>query len=238
MPQRVLIVDDERLARSQLRERLSHFPELVVTAEADCVSQALKAVEQLQPEVVFLDIQMPGESGFDFLEQASGEFKVIFITAFDSFALRAFEVNALDYLMKPVSFERLAAAVSRLASPDPLRPVPRSLDYSDHLFLTQESKARFIRVRAIKCVLADGPYTHILTADAQKWTLLQPIKAWEERLPRVQFVRSHRSCIINLDYVERVEGLCNDTYQVFLKDRPSPLPISRRCALALKNRFW
>jgi two-component system LytT family response regulator len=238
MPQKALIVDDERLARNQLRERLSHFPELVVVAEADCVSEALKAVERLQPDVVFLDIQMPGESGFDFLEKSSGGFKVIFVTAFDRFAVRAFEVNALDYLMKPVSFERLAEAVRRLAAPESLRPCTNDpFDYSDYLFLAQGSSARFIKVRTIKCVLADGPYTHVFTVDGHKWTMLHPIKAWEQRLPRVQFVRTHRSCIINLDHVERVEALCRDTYQVFLRDRSEPLPISRRCAIALKNRF-
>jgi two-component system LytT family response regulator len=238
MPQRTLIVDDERLARNQLRERLSQFPDLVVVAEADCVSEALKAVEGFQPEIVFLDIQMPGESGFDFLEQAHGGFKVIFVTAFDCFALRAFEVNALDYLMKPVGVERLAEAVRRLAAPESLHPPTLCpLDYSDYLFLTQGSNARFIKVRTIKYVLADGPYTQVFTADGHKWMVLQPIKTWEARLPSVRFVRTHRSCIVNLDYVERVEGLRHNTYQLFLSDRSKALPISRRYAIALKNRF-
>jgi two-component system LytT family response regulator len=238
MTQRVLLVDDERLARKQLRQSLSHFPELVIVAEADCVSEALKTMQGLQPDVVFLDIQMPGQNGFDFLEQASGGFKVIFVTAFDRFALRAFEVNALDYLMKPVSFDRLSEAVQRLADSETVSPRTLGpLDYSDYLFLTQGSSARFIKVCTIKCVLADGPYTHVFTVDGHKWTILQPIKDWEQRLPGAQFARIHRSCIINLDHVERVEVLCHDTYQVFLGGRPAPLPISRRYAIALKKRF-
>jgi two-component system LytT family response regulator len=238
MPQRALIVDDERLAQNQLRERLSQFPDLVVVAEADCVSEALRAVDLFQPEIVFLDIQMPGESGFDFLEQARGGFKVIFVTAFDCFALRAFEVNALDYLMKPVGLERLAEAVRRVAAPESLRPRTQyPLEYSDYLFLSKDSNARFIKVCTIKYVLADGPYTQVFTADGQKWMVLQPIKAWEARLPSVRFVRTHRSCIVNLDYVERVEGPCHDAYQVFLRGRSEALPISRRYATDLKNRF-
>ena len=112
MPQKALIIDDERLARNQLRERLAQFSELEVVAEADCVSEAVKAVERVQPDVVFLDIQMPGESGFDFLEQASGGFKVIFVTAFDSFALRAF--NSASFCVP--TFSRSPAFVrSRVA---------------------------------------------------------------------------------------------------------------------------
>ena len=109
-----LLVDDERLARTQLRSQLAHFPELRVVAEADSVTRALEAVERVEPDVVFLDIQMPGATGFDFLEQASGDFDLIFVTAFDEFALRAFEVNALDYLLKPVRLERLSSALQRL----------------------------------------------------------------------------------------------------------------------------
>jgi two-component system LytT family response regulator len=238
MQYRTMLVDDERLARSQLRSQLAQFPEIQVVAEADCVSEALKAVQRFQPAVVFLDVQMPGQNGFDFLEQTSRNFRVIFVTAFDKFALRAFEVNALDYLMKPVRSDRLSDALRRLTVPEPVRPrALGSLKYSDYLFLTQGSNARFVKVSTIKCVVADGPYTHVFTVDGRKWTLLQPIRDWEERLPHVQFVRTHRSCIINLDHVERVEALYDDTYQVFLTDRPEPLPISRRCAIAMKNRF-
>ena len=115
--QKALLVDDERLARSQLRAQLSRFSEVQVVGEADGVPQALEATKKLQPDVVFLDIQMPGRGGFDFLKLAGGDFRVIFVTAYNQFALRAFEVNALDYLMKPVRFERLAAAIERLNAP-------------------------------------------------------------------------------------------------------------------------
>jgi two-component system LytT family response regulator len=238
MQRKALLVDDERLARNQLRAQLTRFPEIHVVAEADCVPKALDAATRLKPDIVFLDIQMPGQTGFDFLEQADGDFRIIFVTAFDRFALRAFELNALDYLMKPVTFSRLAATVQRITS---VERVPRSalvpLDYSDHLFVSDGNGACFVKVRTIKSIVAAGPYSEVFTADGRKWTLLEPIKNWEERLPCVQFVRTHRSCIINLDYVARVEALADNTYEVFLRDQAAPLPISRRYALALKSRL-
>jgi two-component system LytT family response regulator len=237
-PLSVMLVDDERLARSQLRAQLAHFPELEIVAEADGVPEALEAVAKFQPKVVFLDIQMPGQTGFDFLEQTTGNFKIIFVTAFDRFALRAFEVNALDYLMKPVTLSRLTAAVQRLTALES-RPRGRlkALDYFDYLFVSDATGARFIKVQAIKSIVAAGPYSEIFTSDGRKWMLLTPIKNWEDRLPGARFVRIHRSCIINLDYVERVEALGGNSYQVFLGDRAAPLPISRRYLLALKNRL-
>lgn len=237
MPLSALLVDDERLARKQLRAQLDRFPELQVVAEADSVSQALEAVQRFHPDVIFLDIQMPGQTGFDFLEQASGNFKIIFVTAFDSFALRAFEVNALDYLMKPVSFERLSAAIRRLtgAEHEPRKAMP--LDYSDYLFVADGRNARFIKVGTIKCIVAAGAYSELFTADGRKWMLLGAIKEWEERLPGSRFVRTQRSCIVNLDFAESVEVVENNTYRIFLRDQAAPLPISRRYAVALKNRF-
>jgi two-component system LytT family response regulator len=241
---RALLVDDERLARRQLRNQLAHFPEIEVVAEADNASRALQAVRQFEPDLLFLDIQMAGESGFDILEQAGGGFQTIFVTAFDEFAVRAFEVNALDYLLKPVSLNRLAAALRRLSAPLSAAhhrsrvsgPVP--LNSSDYLFLKHKSKAHFLRVHDIKYVLADGSYTHVFNNDGRTWALLQPIKHWEERLPRDRFARIHRRCIVNLDFVERIEdGIHPETYEVILRDVRTPLPVSRRYALILKQRF-
>ncbi len=143
MQYRAMLVDDERLARTQLRTQLGHFPQVQVVAEADSADTALQGIRQFKPDLVFLDIQMPGQSGFDFLERASAKFRVIFVTAFDQFALRAFEVNALDYLLKPVGLDRLQKAIGRLAAPEPgSLPCHPPLDYSDYLFVPREP-ARF-----------------------------------------------------------------------------------------------
>jgi two-component system LytT family response regulator len=243
MQMKALLVDDERLARAQLRTQIAHFPSLQVVAEVDSVARAIEAVEKHRPDVVFLDIQMPGSTGFDFLEQASGEFKVIFVTAFDNFAMRAFEVNALDYLLKPVRVERLSAAVERLSLPVQRERGERGfanaapLEYSDYLFVSSGTSARFLKIRAIKYIVAAGSYSEVYAADGRKWILLQPIKDWEERLPAAQFVRTHRSAIVNLDYVERVDALGNDTFQIYLRGQSDPLPISRRYARIVKERF-
>jgi two-component system LytT family response regulator len=237
--QRALLVDDERLARVQLRGQLARFRQIEVVAEADSILQALEAAQQFQPDVVFLDIQMPGHSGFDFLEQASGDFKVIFVTAYDQFALRAFEVNAVDYLLKPVRFERLADALQRVsgstASPPLANVAP--LQYADYLFVADGLRPQFLKVQAIQYIVAAGSYCEIFTADGRKFMLLQALKQWEERLPPKRFVRIHRSCIVNLDYVQRVAAMGNDTFEVFLPGKPEPLCISRRYALALKHRL-
>src|ERR1700722_8302729 len=143
MPYRALLVDDERLARKQLRTLLADFPQLEIVAEAAAVPEALAAVRTYQPDVVFLDIQMPGASGFDFLNSAEGPFATIFVTAHDRFALRAFEVNGLDYLLKPVRSERLGQAIDRLSLRN--QAVARAgptLKSDDYLFLSSNSSAR------------------------------------------------------------------------------------------------
>ena len=237
MPFRGLLVDDERLARKQLRGLLAHFPEVEIVAESAAVPQALAAVKAQHPDVVFLDIQMPGASGFEFLERAEGSFATIFVMAHDRFALRAFEVHGLDYLLKPIERDRLAQAIRRLS----LRPqatVPSALlKTSDYLFVTSRSGSRFIQVRKIICVVAAGPYTEILVDDGSKWMMLRSIKDWLARLPREQFTAMHRSTIVNLDFVERMEPLPNYSYRIGLRGSKYQLLMSRRRALLLKERM-
>jgi two-component system LytT family response regulator len=235
---RALLVDDERLARKRLRSLLADLPDIEVAAEADSVAPALSAVEKFQPNVVFLDIQMPGQSGFDFLEKAHGSFVTIFVTAYDQFAVRAFEANGLDYLLKPIEAERLERAVERISGR--LRVEAdgsRRLEESDYLFVTSTGYSRFIQVKAIQYVTAAGAYSEVFTANAGKWLVLRSLKHWQELLPAQQFVRIHRSALVNLAFVERLEALPNYSYNVFLREQKVPLWMSRRCATALKGRM-
>jgi two-component system, LytTR family, response regulator len=235
---RALLVDDERLARKELRSMLSEHPSVEVVGEAENVEQARKLIGAQQPQVVFLDIQMPGESGFALLEKVAADFKVIFVTAFDAYAIRAFEVNALDYLLKPINPERLARAIERLSAAEIPQPqTARKLEYEDRLFIEIDERSRFLKINNIVCISAAGDYSEVITSDGEKSLVLKSLKEWEDRLPEKYFTRIHRSTIINMEYIERIVGWFNRSYQVHLKHLEEPLTMSRRYAVKLKLKF-
>jgi two-component system, LytTR family, response regulator len=235
---RAILVDDERLARKELRSMLSEHPSVEVIGEAENVEQAIKLIGAQQPQVVFLDIQMPGESGFTLLEKVTADFKVIFVTAFDAYAIRAFEVNALDYLLKPINPDRLGRAIERLSAGEIPRPqAARKLEYEDRLFIEIDEHSRFLKINSIVCISAAGDYSQVVTSDQEKSLVLKSLKEWEDRLPEKYFTRIHRSTIINVEYIERIVGWFNRSYQVHLKHLEEPLTMSRRYAVKLKLKF-
>jgi two-component system LytT family response regulator len=233
-----LIVDDERLARQELRALLAAHPEVEVVGEAASVDAAARHLAREQPDVVFLDIQMPGESGFDLFARAKVGSRVVFVTAHDAHALRAFDVNALDYLLKPVVPARLAESIARLREHSEAAPVAaRRFEIGDFVFLSIAGRSRFIRVNQIVAVLAAGDSSEVATADGIRGRVPRSLKAWEERLPGRQFVRIHREAVVNLAYVDRIEEWSHDAYRVYLRGQPTPLTLSRRYAARLKSRF-
>ena len=236
---RALIVDDERLARRELAYLLREHPEIEIVAEAGSVAEAVAAIERTQPDLVFLDIQMPGESGFELFERARLAARVIFVTAHDQFALRAFEVNALDYLMKPVHPARLRQAIERLLGRDspPARPAPVRLGFDDSVLVTIDQRPRFIAVASIVCILAEGDYTRLLGVNGAIGLVLKPLKEWEQQLPERHFARIQRSTLINCTQVARFEPWFNGAYQVYLKSLAQPLVMSRRYARSFRTRF-
>jgi two-component system LytT family response regulator len=235
---RAVIVDDERLARARMRSLLAAHPEIEIAGEADGVAAALAVIHAVAPDVIFLDIQLPGASGFDLVNQLNHPAHIIFVTAFDEHALRAFEVNALDYLLKPVTPERLAKALARLQQPsESPAPSVRLLAYDDSLFLATGAASRFLRVNAIKCIIAADAYSEITTTENQRLLVHKPLSEWEERLPARHFIRIHRATIVNLACVERVEPWFNAAYQVHLRGLAEPLLMSRRYAARLKERM-
>jgi two-component system, LytTR family, response regulator len=235
---KAVIVDDERLARVKLRTMLEIYSHITVIGEADNSEDALRLINKAQPDVVFLDIQMPGESGFDLVNRLEHPVNIIFVTAFDEYAIRAFEINALDYLLKPVTPDRLNRAIERLIhSAAPVENPNRRLEHDDFLFLTIGRNSRFLRVREIKYISAADVYSEIVTVDDQKALVLKPLSEWEERLPENYFARIHRSAIINIEFVERVEKLFNHSYQVYLRGENAPLTMSRRYAARLKEKL-
>lgn len=235
---RALVVDDNELARFDLIELLKTFPTIEVVGEARSIAAAVKAINELSPDLVFLDIQFPGESGFDLFDKIEVKAKVVFVSAFDEYALRAFAVNALDYLMKPVSAERLAQTIDRLEQKMQLSiegHVP--LEFDDLLFIEMNSRFQFLSVSSILKISSAGMYTEVTTVKGQKGLVDRHMKEWEARLPQKYFIRIHRTTIINVDYVEKIEEWFNYNYRVYLRGVEKPLAMSRRSLGKLKDRM-
>ena len=236
---KVLVVDDERLARKDLLNMLSSFPEIEPVGEAEDVPSALKAIEELKPDIVFLDIQMPGQTGFDLVEQVDFPGRIVFVTAYDEYALRAFEINALDYLMKPVTTDRLKKSLERIEKEVDEKTVKPedALRYDDRLFTTVGTKVQFLKIDSIVLIQSEGDYTYVTTNANVKGLITKTMKEWEERLPERHFIRVHRNSIINTEYIEDMEKWFNYSYRVKMKGIEEPVVISRRYAKKLKDLF-
>jgi len=233
---RALVVDDERLARVELRAMLAAHPEIQVIGEAAGVEEALTTIARDRPDLVFLDIQLGHETGFDLLARTEPTFEVIFVTAYDEHAIRAFEVNAADYLLKPVRADRLASALERLeAGPRSDGADAPRLELEDRLFVRAGTQWRFLQVAAIISIEARGDYTRLRTVDGAALLLGKALRIWERQLPERTFVRIHRSTIVNLDQVDRVEEWSGQTFHVYLRGVPEPYQMSRRYAARLKH---
>ncbi|MEW6732344.1 MAG: LytTR family DNA-binding domain-containing protein [Acidobacteriota bacterium] len=235
---RALIVDDERLVREDLRFLLYSHDSIEIVAEADSLGQAVAALTATDIDVVFLDIQLGKESGFSLFDLIEVNFEVVFVTAFDSYAIRAFEVNALDYLLKPVDPKRLAETVARLSRQRKNRGIKeKQLRYDDYIFVQSGGRAGFIKVNTIVSIRANGYYTEIQTVGGERRLILKSLKEWEQCLPTQYFLRIHRASIINIEYVERLEPVFKSTYEIYLRNTPEPLAASRKYAAELRKRF-
>jgi two-component system, LytTR family, response regulator len=227
---RVMIVDDEPLARRELRRLLAEFAWIDIVGEAASVGEAAPLIESLLPDLMFLDIQMPGGTGFDLLERLEHLPRVVFTTAYDKHAVRAFEVNALDYLLKPIEPERLAAAVARAQAAPPNFPAtsPSSGTILERLFLRDGNRCWFVPLREVKLFTAEGNYVR-LSWDKIHPLLGRPLSSLEPRLDPKRFFRANRQQIINLEYIESVDLGVNGRLHVQLRGGPE-VQISRRQA--------
>ena len=235
-----IIVDDEWLVREELKTLLAEYPEIEILGEAANVPQAIEIVRNSNPDVIFLDIQMPGATGFDLLEQTDITSKIIFITAYDQYALKAFEVNALDYLLKPIQRDRLAKTIQRLLAGERLtRETNQKLAYDDVVYVLVNGSLKFIKLALLRCISAEGNYSHIYYKDRSRELVAKTLQEWDEILPDDYFVRIHRSTIVNFEYVDQVKKCRNYTHLVYVRGIEKPFVMSRRYAARLrKTMTW
>lgn len=234
-----LIIDDERLARVNLRKKINMFPEIDVIGEASGVESGVKAIKELNPDLLFLDIELSDGTGFDLLNKAEFKGKVIFQTAYNEYACRAFEINALDYLLKPVTKERLTKVIETLTNSsigNSVRNNPK-FRYDDRIMIEQKKSIYFIKVENIICVKAGREYTSIFEKGGKEYVVLKSIGNWQKELPDEHFARIHRNCIINFNYIERSERYGN-TANIFLAGIRDAILISRGYYKLIKTRYF
>jgi two-component system LytT family response regulator len=224
---KALVVDDEPLARRELRRLLAAFPSVEVVGEAGNIDEARASIEDLLPEVVFLDIQMPGGTGFDLLAQLDRVPRVVFTTAYDQYAVKAFEVNALDYLLKPIETERLAMALRKIEASTP-RGAAITQPPLEQLFIRDGPRCWFVPLREVSVFSAEGNYVRLLWGK-ERPLLGRSLAAVEQKLAPQRFFRANRSQIINLDFIARVELGEGGRLHVQIKDGPE-IEVSRRQA--------
>jgi len=232
-----LLVDDERLARVELARLLQAHPAVEVLGEAGDVEEAAARADELRPDLVFLDVQMPGADGFQLVPRLPARCRVVFVTAYSEFAIRAFEVNALDYLMKPVHPDRLAETMARLLAGEPNAPPRSPLRRDDPLIFPSGESYHVLRVHQIACIKAARDHSEVTTADGKTTLVSRSLKDWEDALPAVHFLRVHRSTIVNVDHIEKIEPWFNSSFRIYLKRLAEPLEVSRRFATILRDRL-
>ena len=243
----ILLVDDSRLARTELRHLLQAFPDAHVVGEARHAPEARTQLRELQPDLLLLDIHMPGETGFELLASLEAAPQVVFTTAYDEYALRAFEVNALDYLLKPIAASRLAAAlakvraklppaaapVSAVAAPESLSPSAASLTEHDQVFVKDGERCWFVRLADIRLFEINGSYTQV-HFEQHRPLVPRTLQHLEQRLdPRV-FFRANRQQIINLKWIERITPWFSSSLKIQLRGGPE-VEVSRQQSVRFRE---
>lgn len=240
-----LIIDDERLARKELNSLLENYPEIQVVGECANADEALAEIRSLRPDLIFLDIQMPGQNGFDLLEKLDYLPAVVFVTAYDEYALRAFDVNALDYLLKPVDETRLDETVRKILGKSVSEKSDSAetetwgasadtpLMLSDRIFLKDGDRCWFVTLEDIRYFESEGNYVRVFF-DNQKPLILKSLNNLEKRLNEKDFFRINRKYIVNLKEVIHIEPWFNGGLQIKLKSGVT-LEVSRRQASRFKD---
>ena len=238
---KTLIVDDTRLARQELKTLLACHPDIELVGESEDVPGAIDAVHRLQPDLVLLDIQLPSGTGFDLLEQLDHLPMVVFTTAYDQYAVRAFESNALDYLIKPVAPDRLAVALDRVRIRKSQALLPSdegnraTLGAEDTVFLRDRERCWFVALRDVSHVIVDGNYV-MVWFQGQHAMLARSLNTLETRLDPAIFFRANRNALVNLRHIASIAPWVNDGYLIKLRDG-NEIEVSRRQARELRDRL-
>lgn len=230
---KAILIDDEPLSREILKRYLIHFPQIEIVEECNDGFEGVKAIQQHQPGIIFLDIQMPKINGFEMLELVNPMPPVIFITAFDEFALKAFEANAIDYLLKPVSEDRFAKAVQKFldkstqpaATTSLLNAMSQTVSQSNRIVVKTGSKVKIIPVHDIQYLEADDDFVKIVTAEGT-YLKNKTMSFYEQSLDPHQFVRVHRSYILHISQITKIEPYQKETHLAVLKNGQQ-IPISK-----------
>lgn len=241
MKKTAIVIDDERLARNELKKMLGDFPEIEVIGEAANADEGVKLIEELSPDMIFLDIQMPAKTGFDLLSELDTLPAVIFTTAHDEYALKAFEVNALDYLLKPIDPKRLTDAIQKLTLFEDRELVANEhkgesrsfLSDNDQVFVKDGEKCWFVRLSEIRLFESVGNYARVFFG-TNKPLILKSLNSLEERLDPRTFFRANRKHIVNLRMIEKVEPFFNGGLLLEIKGGEK-IEVSRRQAVRFKE---
>lgn len=235
---KALIIDDERLARKELMKLLEDHPSIEIVGEAMNAEEAIQMVNELNPDLLFLDIQMPGKTGFQLLEELDAVPYVVFTTAYDEFALKAFEVNALDYLLKPIQAERLSETISKILEKEKskataVRNADKKLGLNDQVFVKDGDRCWFVSLSNVRLFESDGNYIKVYF-DSNRPMIHKSLNALDEKLDERAFFRASRKHIINLSWVESIEQWFNGGLMVKLKGGDK-VEVSRRQAARFKD---
>lgn len=238
---KTIVIDDERLAREELKSLLKDYLEIEIIDEAKNGEEGIQKIKALKPDLIFLDINMPGVNGFEMLKQLEEIPRVIFVTAYDEYAIKAFEVKALDYILKPVDPDRLNEAIQKLSSGEDdfvsaqsaILRRDRVLTVQDRVFIKDGEKCWFIELSKVRMLESDGNYVKVYF-DNFRPLILRSLNSFEERLDPEFFFRANRKYIINLQWVSSIENWFNGGLQVELREGEK-VEISRRQAIRFKE---
>lgn len=232
-----IIVEDSRLARNELKDLLKEIPEVEIIAEAENADVAFEVINSQNPDLIFLDIQLPGKDGFQLLEMLENVPMVIFTTAFDEFAIKSFEYNTLDYLLKPINPKRLSQAIEKVKQKlaEKTEKQDKKLDFEDQIFIKDGEKCWMVKISEIYLFEVEGNYTKVFFRN-EKAVLTRSLNIIEKKLPQEKYFRANRNTIFNINYIQNIENWFSGNLMIKLPN-DNQVEISRRQAVLFKEIY-